>query len=681
MNLISYPFFQSGILIADTVQAPNASWDSLQGHTIINGVPINAALEIKSTSGGFQNARMTTAQKNFILPDNGMQLYDSTLNQLHCYINGAWVDIGPTGGDAPSGATYILQIPNALLPNAQALNSLTNGLLKQTAGVLSTATPGTDYIISITGTTNQIAVNNTSGNVTLSFPSFLETVNGNILDDGTGNASISGGVFSVGTSSSVSEIGILGNSSVGSNCGTLTFAKTGSSPSSNGDNLAFIDFFGKNSSGSDALSSRLISSVIANATSVVQSELQFRFYNSVGVEQTPLIAQASGVTITSLTLDGSLFTLTGSFPVTFNFSGSTNVNFPTSGTLLTTSGITINGTTNEISVTGSSPTFTIGFTSVLHTVNGSVLDDGSGNASFVGTGGLTLPQGSTGQRAGGAGTIRLNTTLNVFESTVDGTNWATIETSATGVISVSGTSNQITASPTTGNVILSFPSVLHSANSNVLDDGSNGCTFGSSGSSNINLGNNSGPTTTTILGTVTINNGGSETMGIGTGSYSGILGIGNASASIFMLGTIHINTSGSDGTSIGNSSSTTTLAGAIAGSPTWNSQQTFPNVVITTLTASEPVLSNGTKQLVSGQINLASSSYVTGILGGSNGGTGVNNGSSTFTMGGNTAFSGAFTFTGTLTNNTSVIFPISGTLSTTTNFYTDSFSYSRFGGM
>jgi len=44
------------------------------------------------------------------------------------------------------------------------------------------------------------------------------------------------------------------------------------------------------------------------------------------------------------------------------------------------------------------------------------------------------------------------------------------------------------------------------------------------------------------------------------------------------------------------------------------------------------------------------------------GGTGVNNGSSTLTLGGNVTMSGAFTFTGTLTANTAVTFPTTGTL-------------------
>lgn len=55
---------------------------------------------------------------------------------------------------------------------------------------------------------------------------------------------------------------------------------------------------------------------------------------------------------------------------------------------------------------------------------------------------------------------------------------------------------------------------------------------------------------------------------------------------------------------------------------------------------------------------------VTGVLPAANGGTGVNNGSSTITLGGSLTLSGAYTFTGTLTNTTAVTFPTSGTLAT-----------------
>jgi hypothetical protein len=52
------------------------------------------------------------------------------------------------------------------------------------------------------------------------------------------------------------------------------------------------------------------------------------------------------------------------------------------------------------------------------------------------------------------------------------------------------------------------------------------------------------------------------------------------------------------------------------------------------------------------------------IINPAHGGTGVNNGTSTITIGGNFAMSGAFTFTGTITGNTAVTFPTSGTLAT-----------------
>lgn len=60
----------------------------------------------------------------------------------------------------------------------------------------------------------------------------------------------------------------------------------------------------------------------------------------------------------------------------------------------------------------------------------------------------------------------------------------------------------------------------------------------------------------------------------------------------------------------------------------------------------------------------------TGQLSAARGGTGVNNGTSTITIGGNVAFSGAFTFTGTVTGNTAVTFPTSGTLATTSQLPT-----------
>jgi hypothetical protein len=57
----------------------------------------------------------------------------------------------------------------------------------------------------------------------------------------------------------------------------------------------------------------------------------------------------------------------------------------------------------------------------------------------------------------------------------------------------------------------------------------------------------------------------------------------------------------------------------------------------------------------------------TGVLASANGGTGVNNGSSTLTLGGNHTTVGAFASTFTMTGTTAVTFPTSGTLMTTGN--------------
>lgn len=60
----------------------------------------------------------------------------------------------------------------------------------------------------------------------------------------------------------------------------------------------------------------------------------------------------------------------------------------------------------------------------------------------------------------------------------------------------------------------------------------------------------------------------------------------------------------------------------------------------------------------------------TGQLSSSRGGTGINNGSSTLTLGGNLTTSGAFASTFTMSNTTTVTFPTSGTLATTSQIPT-----------
>lgn len=52
-----------------------------------------AALEVNSTTKGFLNARMTTAQRNAITAVNGLQIYNTTTDKLQVYSAGVWVDL------------------------------------------------------------------------------------------------------------------------------------------------------------------------------------------------------------------------------------------------------------------------------------------------------------------------------------------------------------------------------------------------------------------------------------------------------------------------------------------------------------------------------------------------------------------------------------------------------------
>ena len=93
-------------------------------------------------------------------------------------------------------------------------------------------------------------------------------------------------------------------------------------------------------------------------------------------------------------------------------------------------GALIGGATNQITVTSATGAITISIPN---------------NPILPGTGGVTLPQGTTAQEAGAAGTIRFNTQTTVFEGTLDGSTWTPFTTAAGTVVSVSGATNRITS--------------------------------------------------------------------------------------------------------------------------------------------------------------------------------------------------------------------------------------------
>jgi len=60
-----------------------------------NLVPVDSAvLDLNSTTRGFLPPRMTTTQKNAIAsPATGLQVYDTTLNQMSYYNGTTWTNI------------------------------------------------------------------------------------------------------------------------------------------------------------------------------------------------------------------------------------------------------------------------------------------------------------------------------------------------------------------------------------------------------------------------------------------------------------------------------------------------------------------------------------------------------------------------------------------------------------
>jgi hypothetical protein len=103
---------------------------------------------------------------------------------------------------------------------------------------------------------------------------------------------------------------------------------------------------------------------------------------------------------------------------------------------------------------------------------------------------------------------------------------------------------------------------------------------------------------------------------------------------------------------------------------------TANNGVLITSAGGVPSISSTLPTAVQGNITsvgtIGSGTWNGGIIGSAYGGTGVNNGTSTITLGGSLTTSGAFASTFTMTGITTVTFPTSGTLATTSQLPTPS---------
>ena len=132
------------------------------------------------------------------------------------------------------------------------------------------------------------------------------------------------------------------------------------------------------------------------------------------------------------------------------------------------------------------------------------------------------------------------------------------------------------------------------------------------------------------------------------------------------------------GTGVNNSANTITLGGNILTAGAFTTSGANPLTFTTTGSTSVTLPTSGT--LVNTAVTTLSSLASIGVIsvgtwngsliGSTYGGTGVNNGSNTLTLGGSLTTSGAFGSTFTMTNTTAVTFPTSGTLATTSQLPT-----------
>ncbi len=139
INNISGSAFTTGMLIADTVHDINGgSVDSLEQFTKVDGVIVDAALEIQSTSGALLIPRMTTAQRDALVSTNAMMLYNTDLEVFNFFVDDEWVNISQGDGDVVGPDTSVDG-------NIATFNGTTGGVIKDSGVNIDQVPPLDDF--------------------------------------------------------------------------------------------------------------------------------------------------------------------------------------------------------------------------------------------------------------------------------------------------------------------------------------------------------------------------------------------------------------------------------------------------------------------------------------------------------------------------------------------------------
>ncbi len=585
----------TGALVSRSITGSANQIDVANG----SGLSANPQISISANPqfSGTSNARLpfgSTAQRP-VTPLDGMIRYNTTDNVLEYYDSNLadWQQVAPTTGVVASVSGTLNRITST--GGLNPIIDISGSYVGQTSLItLGTVTTGTWQSTIISPTYGGTGINNGSSTITIG-----------------GSVAFSGAHTFIGVLTGDTNVTFPTSGTLSTTTGTVTSVSgTAARITSTGGNTPIIDI------SASYVGQASITTLGTIGTGVWQGTVIGSTYGGTGVNN-----GSSAFTI------GGNFSMVGAHTFAGTLTGDTAVTFPTSGTLLTSASAvsSITGTANQITASASVGAVTLSIAS---------------NPVLPGTGGVTLPQGTTAQEAGAAGTMRFNTQTTVFEGTLDGIAWTPFSTAAGTVVSVSGTSNRITSTGGTTPVIDISASYVGQSSITTLGTISSGTWNGSVISPTYGgTGVNNGTSTITI---------GGNTAFSGAFTFTGTL-TGNTAVTFPTSGTLSTTT----GTVTAVTGTTNRITSSGGNTPAIDISASYVGQAsITTLGTIGTGVWNGT------------------VITGTYGGTGVNNGASTITIGGNVTFSGAHTFTGTITADTSVTFPTSGTLLTSASAIT-----------
>lgn len=411
----------------------------------------------------------------------------------------------------------------------------------------------------------------------------------------------------------------------------------------------------------------------------------------------------------TITLGGSL-TTSGAFASTFTMTGTTNVTFPTSGTLATTSSLPTLPLSLSNGGTGASLAANNGGIFYSAASAGAILSGTATSRQIVLSGSNSAPSWSnaTYPASTNINQILYSSAANTITGILTANN-SVLTTSAGGVPSLSsslpilvqanivevgviaaGTWEADAVSPVYGGTGVNNGSSTITLGGNLTVAGAFASTFTMTGPTNVTFPTSGTLATTASFPTLPLSLSNGGTAASLTANNGGIF-YSTASAGAILSGTAtarQVLLSGSSTAPAWSSAtypSSTTInqilyssaANVISGISTANSS------VMITDSGGAPSFSSGLPSVVQSNIVgvgvLASGTWEADTISPTYGGTGVNNGASTITLGGSLTTTGSFSSTFAMTGPTSVIFPTSGTLATTASIPTFPISLSNGG--